>query len=199
MSYLYKKMVPEKLLQDCFPVCCLREPCSSAGVMQRHQCPQSAFPSSHRSQFLLSPTPAKLLSLCAQDFPSCDPQIVLLFYVTLLFLLHPSFTHSCFFFLLSSDCVFLPTLSHCWLCHPTQFLLPQKHLSHLYFHLYFLFMVSYPWHPRCRATGSVRSPPKQFLPPYGFVFFFCAFFSPKQNVSAQIVHKVIILSEFVRL
>lgn len=55
---------------------------------------------------------------------------------------------------------------------PTQFLLPQNHVPCLYFHLYFLFMVSYPRHPRCGAAGSVRSPPKRFLPPHHFVFFF---------------------------
>ena len=170
-------MAPEKSLQDCFPVWCLREPCSSAGEIQRHQCPQSTFPFSHPFQFLLSPTPAKILSLHAQDSPSCcDPQIVplflfyFLFYIIVLFLLHPSFTHSCFCFLLASNCLFLPALSHCWLYRRTQFLLPQTHLPHLYFHLYFLFMVSYPWHPRCSAAGSVRSPPKRFLPPHIVLF-----------------------------
>lgn len=68
VSHLHKKMVPEKLLQDCFSVWCLREPCSLAGAMQRHQCPQSTFSSSHLFQFFLFSTLAKHLSLCAQDF-----------------------------------------------------------------------------------------------------------------------------------
>lgn len=207
VSNLYKKMVPENLLQDCFPVWCLREPCSSADAMQRHRCPQSAFSSSHPFQFLLSPTPAKLQSLRAQDFPCCDPQIVwlvlfcFLFYVTLLFLLHPSFTHSCFCFLLSWNCIFLPTLSHCWLYHPHPISSsPESCPMPLFSSLLSVYgqlpSASQVW---CRRFSTFSTKVVSSSTSFCFLLLH-AFFSPKQEMSTQAVHKVIYtLCEFRRL
>lgn len=52
MSRLCKKMVPEKLLQDCFPVWCLREPCS---FIRCHA--ETPVPSKHLLLFTLLPVP----------------------------------------------------------------------------------------------------------------------------------------------